>query len=290
VGTGAGHPRSRDRGRSKRGHRAGGAQGPAVRRRPRRVGRAVPPVHALVVVVADSGPRRPAVPLLVQDGLERPVHGRRDDRPGPPLAVRARRPTFALQNRHVSHVRAGVDTGSGSCHGMNGNTYISSRSPATRHLARHNPTPMMLIMPERDQPPRLPQIALHQLAPPIDRPPERPRPQIPGTDIADKVVKDRLATPIAPLASHLAPPKRLDPRINSQLLANPILERIQLRTRWLALIARRLRRHQQPRDRVPVQPRPPTDLPTRQTLHPVHPPHLRPLLHADQPPSPSRDR
>ncbi len=73
----------------------------------------------------------------------------------------------------------------------------------------------------------------------------------------------------------------------SELLADPVLERIELRPRRLPLIPRRLRRRQRPRDRVAMQPRPPADLPARQPLDPVHPPDLRPLLHADHTPSSS---
>ena len=57
---------------------------------------------------------------------------------------------------------------------------------------------------------RLPQIALHQLARPIDRPLERPRHHEPRADLAHVVVKDRLAALIAQLARHLPQPLRLD--------------------------------------------------------------------------------
>ena len=42
------------------------------------------------------------------------------------------------------------------------------------HLAGHHPPATPLPMPDRDMLPRLPQIALHQLARPIDRPLKRP--------------------------------------------------------------------------------------------------------------------
>ncbi len=80
----------------------------------------------------------------------------------------------------------------------------------------------MLTVTDRDQLPRLPQIALHQLARPINRSLERPGSQIPRPDLANEVIKDRLATVIAELASHLPQPLRLNPRISRQLLANPI--------------------------------------------------------------------
>ena len=76
-------------------------------------------------------------------------------------------------------------------------------------------------MTDRDQLPRLPQIALHQLARPIDRPLEPPRPQGPRPDLADEVVEHRLAALITQLACHLPQPLRLDRRISRQLIGDP---------------------------------------------------------------------
>jgi hypothetical protein len=47
-------------------------------------------------------------------------------------------------------------------------------------------------------------------------------------------------------------------------------------------IARRLRRRQRPTDRVAMNARPAVDLALRKALHVLHPPDLRPLLHAKQ--------
>ena len=71
-------------------------------------------------------------------------------------------------------------------------------------------------MTDRDLLARLPQIALHQLARPIDRPLKRPRPQEPRPDLADIVIEDRLPALIAELARHLPQPLRLDPRIRQR--------------------------------------------------------------------------
>lgn len=63
-------------------------------------------------------------------------------------------------------------------------------------------------MTDRDVLARLPQIALHQLTRPIDRPLKRPRGQEPRADVANVVIKDRLAALIAKLGRHL--PHRCD--------------------------------------------------------------------------------
>src|SRR5580704_3686063 len=111
-------------------------------------------------------------------------------------------------------------------------------------------------MPDRDQLRRFPQIALDQLARSIDRPLERPRRQEAWPDLADEVVKDRLPTLIAKLAGHLPQPLRLDPRLPSQLLTDPVLERIKLRHRRRPRVPRRLHSRQRPADRLAMQPRP----------------------------------
>ena len=70
----------------------------------------------------------------------------------------------------------------------------------------------------------------------------------------------------AKLAGHLPQPLRLDPRILTQLLANPVLERIQLRPRRRpGVLRRRLAAHRL-RHRVPRQPQPQRDLLLRTAL------------------------
>jgi hypothetical protein len=51
----------------------------------------------------------------------------------------------------------------------------------------------------------------------------------PGPDLAYVVIEDRLPALIAQLDSHLPQPQRLDARVSLQLLADPVLERIELR-------------------------------------------------------------
>ena len=64
----------------------------------------------------------------------------------------------------------------------------------------------------------------------------------PRTDLTNIVIKDRLAALIANLDGHLPQPQRLDRRVGQQLLADPLLERIELRPRRRPLIPRRRRR------------------------------------------------
>jgi hypothetical protein len=84
-------------------------------------------------------------------------------------------------------------------------------------------------MADRDRCPRLPQIALHQLAGAVDGALKGALDQKPRADLAHVVVEDRLAAVIAKLAGHLAQPQRLDPRIGPQLLTDPLPKRIELR-------------------------------------------------------------
>ena len=153
------------------------------------------------------------------------------------------------------------------------------------HLTSHHPTTSPLAVPDRNALGGLPQIALDQLPRPIDRPLERPRPQEPRADLPHKIIKDRLPTLIADLDGHLPQPLRLQPRLDRELLTDPVLERIELRPARRPRIPRRLRRRQSPPDRLSMQPRPPADLPNRQPVNPVQPPDLRPLLHPDHTPS-----
>lgn len=81
---------------------------------------------------------------------------------------------------------------------------------------------------------------------------------------------------------------RRKPRVVTPLLADPVLERIQLRPRQRPRVLRRhLARHRL-RDRGTRQPQPPRNLALREPLHEHQPPDLSPLLHA-QHPSSSRD-
>ena len=150
------------------------------------------------------------------------------------------------------------------------------------HLAGHDPAATSLTVTDRHLLARLPQIALDQLPGPIHSPLKRPRHQEPRADLAHEVVEDRLPTLIADLRRQLPQPLRLDPRLRLKLLADPVPERIKLRPGRPAPVPRRLTRRQHPRDRLACQPRPATDLPRRHPVNPVHPPHHRPLLHADQ--------
>ena len=151
------------------------------------------------------------------------------------------------------------------------------------HLTCHHPATTLLTMTNRQVLAGLPQITLHKLARPIDRPLKRPRPDEPRPRLTDIVIKDRLAARIADLARHLAQPLRLNPRISRQLVADPVLERIELRSHRCARIPRRLPGRQRPPDRLAMQPRPPADLPDRQLLDSMQPSDLCPLLHADHP-------
>jgi hypothetical protein len=96
-------------------------------------------------------------------------------------------------------------------------------------LAGHHPAAPELAVTDRDRLTRLPQVALHELARPVDRALEGPWAQVPRADLADEVVKDRLAAGIAELLRQLPEPLRLDPRISLKPLADPVLERIERR-------------------------------------------------------------
>ena len=153
--------------------------------------------------------------------------------------------------------------------------------PGQAQLRRHHIPAALLPVTDRDQVPGLPQIALHQLTRPIDRPLKGATHLKPRTDLANVVIKDRLATLIAELGRHLPQPQRLNRRISSQLLADPLSERIQLRPRRRPHIPRRRVRYQRPRHGVTRQPQRLRDLPLRTPLDQHQPPDLSPLLHAD---------
>ena len=137
-------------------------------------------------------------------------------------------------------------------------------------------------MPDRDVFARLPQVALHQLPRSIDRPLKRPRHHEPRTDLADIVIKDRLAAHIPKLRGELPQPLGLDRRIGRQLLTDPVLERIQLRRRSAPA-------HTAAAAPPPTLGGPSFDAtPVRRLISRIEscstrrqPPDLRPLLHAD---------
>ena len=162
--------------------------------------------------------------------------------------------------------------------------------PRPAQLHRHDVPAAQLPVTDRDPLARLPQIALHQLPRPIDRPLKRAPHLEPRTDLADVVIEDRLPALIAQLARHLPQPQRLNARVSPQLLANPVLERIELRPRRRALVARRHLADQRPRDRVAMHTREAMDRPLRALLDEIQPPDLSPLLHADHTLPPSLDR
>src|SRR4051794_11757924 len=141
-------------------------------------------------------------------------------------------------------------------------------------------------MPDPNRLARLPQIALHQLARAIDRALKGATDEEPGSDLAHVVIEDRLAARIAKLGRHLPQAKRLDRRIRTQLLTDPVAKRVKLRRRRQPRIPRRRLGRHRPPNRLAMKPRPPADLPDRQPLDPVHAPDLRPLLHPDHTPPP----
>ena len=75
----------------------------------------------------------------------------------------------------------------------------------------------------------------------------------------------------------------------AQLLADPVLERVELRRRPCPRIPGRRPRRQRPPDCLAMQARASADLADREPLDAMHPPDLRPLLHADHtlPPRPT---
>jgi hypothetical protein len=153
--------------------------------------------------------------------------------------------------------------------------------PRPAQLRGHHPAAPLLMVTDRNRLARLPQIKLAQLPRPINRAligasHEKPRPHL-----AHPVIEDRLATHIAQLLRQLAQAHRRDAWIGPQLLLDPALERIQLRLGGRAAIDRRTLADQRATDRLAVKPGTAMDLTDRQPLDPIHPPHLRPLLHAD---------
>ncbi len=77
---------------------------------------------------------------------------------------------------------------------------------------------------------------------------------------------------------------RRDPRIRPQLLLDPSFQRIELRyARW-PLVPRRHLALECATNRVAMPPRPTMNLTNRDTLDPMQPPDLGPLLHADDQP------
>ena len=99
-------------------------------------------------------------------------------------------------------------------HRMSGASLEKTSAPATTRdqhsSAGHHIPAAPLPVTDRDQLPGLPQIALHQLARPIDRPLKRAPHHKPRPDLPDIVIEDRLAAHIPQLGRHLPQPQRLD--------------------------------------------------------------------------------
>jgi len=95
-------------------------------------------------------------------------------------------------------------------------------------LDGHDVAAAGMPVPDRDRFARLPQITLRQLPRPIHGALERAPNQEPGPPLAHVVVEDRLAARVAELARSRTQPLRLDRRLRSQLLADPVLELIEL--------------------------------------------------------------
>ena len=114
----------------------------------------------------------------------------------PPAAIAASRSHTSFSGNAPSRVRLRARP-----HRMSGASLLKISVPAIardQHTSHgHHPATAPLPVPDRDLLGRLPQIALHQLPRPIDRPLKRPRRQEPRPDLADIVIKDRLAARIA---------------------------------------------------------------------------------------------
>src|SRR5215208_1715854 len=145
-----------------------------------------------------------------------------------------------------------------------------------------DPCPPGLAVPDRDLPPRLPEIELADLARAINRALKRPRRRREQrADFAQVVVDDRLAAIETELHDQLADALPRQPRIRPEQPVDLVLERIELRSRRRPRITRPVITPKRVADRLPVQARPAMDLPDRQAAHEMQPPHLRPLLHSD---------
>src|SRR5215213_1463607 len=145
-----------------------------------------------------------------------------------------------------------------------------------------DPCPPGLAVPDRDLPPRLPEIELADLARAINRALKRPRRRREQrADFAQVVVDDRLAAIETELHDQLADALPRQLRIRPEQPVDLVLERIELRSRRRPRITRPVITPKRVADRLPVQARPAMDLPDRQAAHEMQPPHLRPLLHSD---------
>src|SRR5215208_6219415 len=145
-----------------------------------------------------------------------------------------------------------------------------------------DPCPPGLAVPDRDLPPRLPEIELADLARAINRALKRPRRRREQrADFAQVVVDDRLAAIETELHDQLADALPRQPRIRPEQPVDLVLERIELRSRRRPRITRPVITPKRVADRLPVHARPAMDLPDRQAAHEMQPPHLRPLLHSD---------
>jgi hypothetical protein len=127
----------------------------------------------------------------------------------------------------------------------------------------------------------LPQVALHQLRWPIDRPLERALDQEPRPDLPHICVKDALPARIADLRSEIR--NRCDGTFGSACNCSQI-QSLNGSTMDPAH-AREYRGGASATSNLPTvsraQPRPATNLPRRKPLHPLHPSDLGPLLHVD---------
>jgi hypothetical protein len=151
---------------------------------------------------------------------------------------------------------------------------VAERADDDEALAR-------LAVADRDLAPGLPEVELEQLPRAVDRPLVGARPQVVGAHRAHVVVDDRLVAGKALLRQQLADPLALDPRIVVEQPVELVLEPVELRSPRGTRVGGRSLRAQRPPDRLPVQTRPPPDLPDRQPVDEPHPADLRPQLHAD---------
>ena len=130
----------------------------------------------------------------------------------------------------------------------------------------------------------LPEVELADLPGSIDGALERPwRRQEQRPHLAQVVIDDRLAAIEPKRRDQLPDPLTRQPRIAAKQPMDLVLERIELRPRRRAGIARRHRRTHGRSDRIARQARPPGELLDRNAAHEVLPAQLGPPLHINQP-------
>ena len=137
---------------------------------------------------------------------------------------------------------------------------------------------------------RLPQIALHQLPRPIDRPLETSSASRTAGGLRGRSRRRSTCRPDSQARSR-APAAAATGFVGLGLSCSQIqsLNGSSFDPAGARSYLGGVRRRQRPADRLSMQPRPLADLPNRQPLDPVQPPDLRPLLHADHTPSSSPD-